>query len=214
MGALRELFDEYECDKGTKKHMYDRCYEPYMEAKRNEPINILEIGCFRGESTKAFLDYFPHANIYTIDIFERVKPKDIEVLNDERCHWLKHDTTNAYLPTAMKNKWGDVKFDFIIDDGAHWPEANRKTFESCFPFLKEDGVYFIEDVWMLDRDYAANHSWVKRRPHLYSLGEHIRLMTTIEKYDLKHYDYTKTVRKHNGVEENYPDSYILRVKNA
>lgn len=207
MGALRELFDKYGCDKGSAKHKYDRCYEPYMEPYRNEPINILEIGCFKGESTEAFLEYFPHANIYTLDIFERVKPDDISALNNDRCHWLKHDTMNAYLPTAMKNKWGNVEFDFIIDDGAHFPLANRLTFQHCMPFLKQGGTYFIEDVWMLDK--MKPHPWTEGRPHLYDMGEHIRFMTEVEKFDVKHYDYRTTTVSGSGA---YPDSYILRVR--
>ena len=209
MGTLRNLFDKYNCDKGTEKHKYDRCYEPYMEDRRYDQLNILEIGCFRGESTEAFLEYFPHATIYTIDIFERHQASTIDVLKNERVKWMKHDTMNAYLPTAMKKKWGNVEFDFIIDDGAHFPLANRLTFQHCMPFLKQDGVYFIEDVWMLDR--MKSHPWVDTRPQLYSMPEHVRFMNTVEKYDLKHYDYRTTKIKGFGA---YPDSYILRIKHG
>ena len=68
---LKTLFDDYDCDKGTKKHHY------YMNTMKNtlshlkdEPINLLEIGTYLGASTQAFHDYFPKANIYTIDIFQ------------------------------------------------------------------------------------------------------------------------------------------------
>jgi predicted O-methyltransferase YrrM len=207
MGTLRELFDKYGCDKGTKKHKYDRCYEPYMADRRDDQLNILEIGCFRGESTWAWLEYFPHATIYTIDIFERHTPNEIDVLKEERVKWLKADSMNASLPMKMRKEWGDVEFDFIIDDGAHWPQANRLTFENCMPFLKQDGAYFIEDVWMLDR--MKSHPWVEGRPQLYSMPEHVRFMTTIEQFDVKHYDYRTTTVAGSGA---YPDGYILRVK--
>ena len=49
---------------------------------------------------------------------------------------------DASLPNIIKNAWGKhIKFDFIIDDGAHYPEANRLTFENCYPFLKKNGTY-------------------------------------------------------------------------
>jgi predicted O-methyltransferase YrrM len=212
MGTLRELFDKWDCDKGTKKHCYDNCYEQYFWDVKDDQLNLLEIGCFRGESTAAFLEYFPHATIYTIDIFERTHPDSLDVLKDERVKWLKYDSCHAALPNAIRRMWGnDIKFDFIIDDGAHWPEANRKTFENCFPFLKQDGVYFIEDVYMLDRDYAANDPWVKKQPDRYKIGEHIRLMNTIDKYDVKHYDYHEREYMHLGAICRNPDSYILRV---
>lgn len=217
MGTLRDCFDRYGCDKGTTKHMYDRCYEIYMEDRKDDQLNILEIGCFRGESIEAWLDYFPHATIYTVDIFSRTDPDELEVLKNERVKWLKYDSTNAGLPMKMQYHWGnDIKFDFIIDDGAHWPQANRKTFEHCFPFLNQDGVYFIEDVWMLDRSEKANHDWVRKNPDRYVYGEHVRLMSEVEKYDLKHYDFSGTVRtnKVGGFKESYPDSWIMRIKHA
>jgi len=201
MNTLRELFDIHQCDKGTKKHRYDRCYEIYMEEKREDAIKILEIGCFRGESTRAWFDYFPNADIYTIDLFERVDASTIDVLNQDRVHWLKADSLNASLPMRIRKEWGDVQFDFIIDDGAHYPDANRLTFNNCFQFLKEDGVYFIEDVWMLDK-MKKTHSWVANRPQLYGMPDHIRFMTTIEEHDVKHYDFT----------DGHPDGYILRIK--
>jgi len=209
MGTLRNLFDKYDCDKGTKKHKYDRCYEHYMEDRRYDQVNILEVGCFRGESTEAFLEYFPHATIYTIDIFERHQASTIDVLKDERVKWMKHDSTHAALAMKIRREWGDIKFDFIIDDGAHWPEANRKTFENLIDLLDQDGVYFIEDVWMLDR--MKSNPWTDARPHLYSMPEHVRFMNTVEKYDLKHYDYRTTKIKGFGA---YPDSYILRIKHG
>lgn len=205
MATMREIFDLNGSDKGTKKHKYDRCYEHYMRDKKDDQLNILEIGCFKGDSIGAWVDYFPHATIYTIDIFDRVKSEEIDILKHERVKWLKGDSTHVVLPHNMRKEWGDVKFDFIIDDGAHWPEANRKTFENCMPFLAEDGTYFIEDVFMLDRPWG-NTAWTQKHRQRYILGEHIRLMTMLEdsRYDLKHYDYHR----------QHPDSYILRVQNA
>jgi hypothetical protein len=218
MGTLRDLFDLYKCDKGSSKHLYDRVYEPYMEEKRHDQINILEIGCFRGESTAAWLEYFPNATIYTIDIFDRVSTNDIEVLKDERVRWLRHDSMNANLPNAIRKAWGnDIEFEFIIDDGAHWPEANRLTFQNCFQFLSKTGSYFIEDVWMLDKGDNYQSDWVRRHSDRYVMGEHIRLMTLLERpeYNLKHYDYSQEIKRNKrGFDERIPDCYILRIQHA
>ena len=207
MGTLREMFDKHGSDKGSKKHKYDRCYEEFFEPVRNDEVNLLEIGCFKGDSTAAFREYFPNGNIYTIDIFERHTAESIDVLKQDRVHWLKHDTMHAGLPHAIRKTWGlDIQFDFIIDDGAHWPIANRLTFENCFDFLKEGGSYFIEDVWMLGGEaksnQVVNNNWVKRRPDRYEVTEHFRLMDSIrERGDVDHYDFTT----------GYPDGYILRI---
>jgi hypothetical protein len=213
MGTLRELFDKHGSDKGSKKHRYDRCYEQFFEPVRNDEINLLEIGCFRGDSTSAFREYFPNGNIYTIDIFERHSADSIDALKLDRVHWLQHDTMHKALPLAIRNKWGDIEFDFIIDDGAHFPIANRLTFENCVSFLKEGGSYFIEDVWMLGGEAKSpkvtTNNWIKRKPELYDVQEHYRLLDTLRDHgDVDHYDFTTTNVKGRG---GYPDGYILRV---
>ena len=196
IGMLKELFDKYECDKGTEKHHYYKEYEKYFESVREEPINLLEIGTFKGASTRAFHDYFPNANIYTIDIFVRTLPEELDILSEERVHWLKADSMDASLGSKIKSEWGDVKFDFIIDDGAHWPEANRLTFENCISFLKEDGTYFIEDIWPLHRmsQNEMSNPWIQNRLDLYDVLKHNHFMTTLEKYNHKTYDRRKETR--------------------
>ena len=205
IGMLKQLFDKYKCDKGTEKHHYYKEYEPYMESVREEPINLLEIGTFKAASTRAFHEYFPNGTIYTIDIFTRTNPKDLDILSEERVKWLKADSMDASLGTKMRNAWGDVEFDFIIDDGAHWPEANRLTFENCIPFLKDDGTYFVEDIWPMHRMSQAElqHPWIQNRLDLYDMLKHNRLMTKLSEYSHKTYDRRK--------ETKCGDTYIIAV---
>lgn len=203
---LKELFDKYDCDKGTEKHHYYKDYEPYFESVREEPINLLEIGTFKGASTRAFHEYFPNANIYTIDIFVRTKPEDLDILSEERVHWLKGDSMDASLGSKIRKEWGDVKFDFIIDDGAHWPEANRLTLQNTLPFLKDDGVYFIEDVWPMDKMNPSElaHPWLTRHADRYDMLKHIQFMNTLDDYNTKVFDRRK--------ETNCGDTYIIAVE--
>jgi demethylmacrocin O-methyltransferase len=37
-------------------------------------------------------------------------------------------------------------FDIIVDDGSHINEHQIETFKVLFPFLKDDGIYVIEDT--------------------------------------------------------------------
>ena len=71
MSAMRDFFDKFECDKG-KKHGYEAVYEPDFEPLRNKSIKILDVGVFKGASVQAWLDYFPKATVYGIDIFMRI----------------------------------------------------------------------------------------------------------------------------------------------
>lgn len=197
--SLRELFDKYECDKGTEKHHYYKEYEQYFESVRLEPLKFLEIGTYKGASTRAFHAYFPNATIYTIDIFSRriAIPASASILIARRVEWLKADSTSPNVGIAIKDLWGeDIKFDFIIDDGAHWPEAIHKTFNNMFPFLKEGGKYFIEDMWplsIMDEKELA-HDFIKGQPNLYSMPDHEKLMETLSIYNTTHYDRRKETR--------------------
>ena len=197
MSELKKLFDKYKCDKGTGKHHYYKDYEPYFENKRNEPLNILEIGTFKGASTRAFHEYFPNATIYTIDIFVRKQPEELhDILSEERVKWLKGDSMNSSLGMKMKKYWGDVKFDFIIDDGAHYPEANRLTFQNCHPFLKEGGVYFVEDFIPLHLMSLEElkHDWVVRHAKRYTMLEHNKFMTELDQHNYKFHDRRKEIK--------------------
>ena len=51
---LKEIFVKHKCDKGIK-HRYWEIYQKDFESLRNQPINILEIGTFKGESTNCLL---------------------------------------------------------------------------------------------------------------------------------------------------------------
>lgn len=207
MSELAKLFNRHDCDK-SRKHRYEQVYEPHFEPRRNDEINLLEIGTFKAASTKAFRDYFPNANIYTIDIFQRTRPENLPILNDEKVHWLKADTTIATLPQLMRDEFGaNLKFNFIIDDGAHWPMANLLTFRNCFPFLTEDGTYFIEDVWPLElmSFQQLRHPWLLSRQERYSQLDNNQFVEEINKHTVVRHDLRKT--------SGQPDSYIIAVSN-
>ena len=95
-------------------------YETYFKKIKNKNVKLLEIGTFNGASTEAFYNYFPNGIIYTIDIFTRNKPENLSILEKDRVRWLKSDSTDPSLVNKIKQAWGDIKFDYIIDDGAHW----------------------------------------------------------------------------------------------
>ena len=205
MSELANLFNRHDCDK-TRKHMYHTVYEPHFEKVREHEINLLEIGTYKAASTKAFYDYFPNAQIYTIDIFVRTNPDNLDILKKERVHWLKADTTIASLPTIMKDNWGDVKFDYVIDDGAHWPMANLLTFRNVMPFLSQDGTYFVEDVFPLEKMSFAELSipWITDRPDKYNQLDNNAFIGELDNYHTTRHD----LRKVTG----YPDSYIIEVQ--
>ena len=50
--------------------------------------------------------------------------------------------------STKKETWEQVpnNFDFIIDDGSHYPQHQIDTFLNGFSHLKSGGLYFIEDT--------------------------------------------------------------------
>lgn len=192
---IKSLFNKYDCDKADK-HLYHKIYGPEFEKRRDQNINILEIGIFKGASTRSLLEYFPNAVFYGIDIFERVSLESIDIHSNPRVNWIKGDSM------SVKPDWG-VEFDFIIDDGAHWPNANRLTFLNCIQFLKEDGVYWIEDVFPLDKlrknISKRDSKWLKERPDIYTLEAHNELLEILKRYQFTERDH----RELSGHEDSF-----------
>ena len=202
---LNSIFIQNGCDKGTK-HTYSKVYEKDMEKVRNEKINLCEIGIFKGASIAAWLDYFPNATIYGVDTFQRINPEDIEVLQNPRVKWLAADSLKAGVGIKIQKEWGDVKFDFMIDDGLHTPEANALTFQNFSPFLKEHGIYYVEDAWPLDimTMDEMDIDWIKSRSDRYNMLKMNTFFSSIKDFKYKRFD----LRKDRGI----PDSYIFRVQ--
>ena len=201
---LEDIFNRNRSDKASK-HKYHTVYGPEFEHLREQPINVLEVGVFRGESLAAWLDYFPNATIYGIDIFTRVEPAAIDVLNDERVKWLKADSTKPTVQSMIDVAWGDIEFDIIIDDGLHTPEGNALTFSNLWPYVKDTGAYYVEDVWPIDIMDAKqmNNRWFKQFPDTYTKQKMDLFLQAIDGHTIERFD----LRNQTGA----LDSYIIKV---
>tara|TARA_B100000424_G_C22834500_1_gene445603 strand:+ start:241 stop:828 length:588 start_codon:yes stop_codon:yes gene_type:complete len=191
---MKELFKKYGCYKIL--HDYSELYEADFGPIRKEKLNFLEVGIFQGQSINVWLEYFPNANIYAIDTFERFSVEALPMLNHERVTYAKLDSTSKACNDYFKEL--GVKFDFIIDDGLHTPDGQRKTFDNLIEFTD---TYYIEDVWNLEK-LGKNHSWIRKHPNDFTLHKYKKLIETIEKYTVTHHDWRL---------KNKPDSYILKV---
>lgn len=201
---LEQLFNKYKTDK-SEKHGYHKVYEKYFEKFKDKPINVLEIGVWEGASTLALHEYFDTAQIYGIDIFERFAMESLRAFKLERCHFVKGDSMDSNILDEVKKQWGDIKFDIIIDDGKHTPRANMETFKNFSSFLSDDGYYFIEDVWPLEKMINLDHWWLSKKPHEYNTTINNEFLTTLEQSGMKIKNYD--LRQESGE----PDSYIIRL---
>lgn len=105
-----------------------------------------------------------------------------------------------------KKEWPRIRFDIIIDDGLHTPDANAKTLHNLFPLLKKNGSFYVEDVWPLDimTTKEMEHWWIQKYPERYNILEMNKFTAEIEGKDIKRFD----LRSLSG----HPDSYIIRVR--
>ena len=49
------------------------------------------------------------------------------------------------MRSVISSEFGAVPLDLVVDDGCHFLEETRATFETVFPFLRPGGIYVIED---------------------------------------------------------------------
>ena len=164
---LVSLFSKYNLDKLVNK--YDKLYVELFKDNATEVKNFLEVGIGttdaikvsnmawyknneasnyqHGNSLRAWRDYFVNANIYGVDVDCGT------VFTEDR---IKTFCSSSFDADNMNNIMAEIgEMDVIIDDGLHTLEGNLQTLQILFPYLKEGGVYVIEDVnqendWFVD----------------------------------------------------------------
>ena len=93
-----------------------------------------------GSSLKVWKEYFFNANIFGADI-----DKDI-LFQEERIKTFFVDQLDEISIKDMWKKIGFIKMDLIIDDGIHTLDGCKIFFDNSIEYLKDDGIYIIEDV--------------------------------------------------------------------
>lgn len=162
--SLGSIAKSYHSDKGYfgpsnlwSGNNYVDTYEAYLRDRSEDELTMLEIGIgvpgenwdskiAKGEniqggaSLKMWYDYLPKAQIYAVDINPATH------LENERIKTFIVDQGDPEQLKKFKSKIGDVKFDFIIDDGSHRGDHQQISLEHLWPLLKHGGYYFIEDL--------------------------------------------------------------------
>jgi hypothetical protein len=133
---------------GTDKwgyHWYAQHYQSHFHRLRKKRLNLLEIGVggyddprAGGESLRMWKDYFPNANIFGIDVFDK------SGLEEPRIRIFKGSQDDPDFLAWVAGQIG--RLDIIIDDGSHLNEHMVASFQALFPLLAEGGFYAIEDL--------------------------------------------------------------------
>lgn len=133
---------------GTDKwglHRYASHYQRHFCHLRNKKFNLLEIGVGGhdapdkgGASLRMWKAFFPHANIYAIDIFDK------SALEESRIRIFRGSQANPDFLRCVVGQIGQI--DVVIDDGSHVNEHVISSFKTLFPLLSGNGIYAIEDL--------------------------------------------------------------------
>jgi len=151
---LADLFNEYGSDKSTA-HDYHLLYGALLADSTENELDILEIGLGTnntrilanmgnqgkpGASLRAFRDYLPNSHIFGADIDRKI------LFSEERIKTFPVDQLDSQSFDDLSRNLGERKFDLIIDDGLHVPNANLNTLLFGLRLLKNDGCMVVEDI--------------------------------------------------------------------
>lgn len=126
-------------------HDYLSRYQREFGHWRNDSIRLLEIGLNKGASIKLWLQYFPNATVYGIDINDFKNEVGIEDHSLPRFTFVKGDAGDV----NFWNTFNDVHaapFDVIIDDGCHFSGPIQIAFNHLWRRVSPGGYYIIEDL--------------------------------------------------------------------
>lgn len=104
------------------------------------PLRLLEIGVSRGGSLQLWRKFLgPQAVIFGIDIDPLCKALDQPDLPVR----IGSQADPEFLQGVVKEMGG---LDVVIDDGSHFPEHQRASFDALFGLMSEGGLYVVEDT--------------------------------------------------------------------
>ncbi|MDO8896271.1 MAG: class I SAM-dependent methyltransferase [Bacteroidales bacterium] len=155
MNSLLQYFNNNTENAIHKWTHYFDIYDTHFSKYRNKPVTILEIGVYQGGSLNMWKNYFgKDAQIFAIDINPECKQFEAENIkifigSQEDPEFL------SYVKTQMP------KVDILIDDGGHSMRQQIVSFEELYDHVKDDGIYFIED---LHSSYWSNYGGGYKNP--------------------------------------------------
>lgn len=137
--AIRYGTDKWNC------HWYVRHYQRHFRHLRRKRLKLLEIGVGGygsprqgGASLRMWKEYFPHAMIYGIDIYDK------KALEEDRIRIFQGSQDDPSFLGEVVGETGAL--DIVIDDGSHINEHVIKSFNFLFPHLSDESIYVVEDT--------------------------------------------------------------------
>lgn len=141
--TLNELAIKHNTDKADFCHNYCPIYQSLFDGIKETTNYLFEIGISEGASLRMWAEYFPKATIFGIDI-EPFNPLHKGQLDERIKTFVAHQQKEEDLLNVI---WQiGTPLDIVIDDGSHDQQHIIASLKTLYPFLKEGGLYIIEDV--------------------------------------------------------------------
>lgn len=130
------------------RHMIDWYETRFAE---HEPGRVLEVGIFKGGSVVLFEGLWNPERLVAVDIMtERVAALDEFVGSNGlggrvRLRYGIDQADAAAMRSVIGDEFADAPLDLVIDDGCHYLDETKATFDAVFPYVRPGGTYVIED---------------------------------------------------------------------
>ena len=141
---LPALARHFDTDKWGER-WYAVHYQRHLAHLKHRRFNLLEIGVGGheapdqgGASLRMWKAFFPAAQIYGIDLFDK------SALEERRIKIFRGSQADPEFLRWVANRIGRI--DVVIDDGSHINEHVIVSFKTLFPLLPDGGIYAIEDL--------------------------------------------------------------------
>jgi predicted O-methyltransferase YrrM len=140
-----------------------------LATRRDQPLEVLEIGSWEGRSAIFFLQYFRNCRLTCIDTFQGspehlLRPKwQVELPHIEerfdrnlaefsgRFEKIKDTSSRALARLRAQGR----RFDVVYVDGSHHSADVRADAESCWPMIRHRGIVIFDDYeWTFFPDEA------------------------------------------------------------
>jgi hypothetical protein len=153
--TLNDLFEYFNSDKGNfflnqytrsrKKdkiqgHQYAFFYDKYFKDIKNNQLNILELGSFKGGAAAALSFFFKNSKIYSGDLYP-----DIFNFYSKRIINFKIDTSSEDSINKFVEK-NNLNYDIVVEDAGHFLKDQIISLFLLFKTLKPKGTFVIEEL--------------------------------------------------------------------
>lgn len=129
-----------DADVAVKPAAYLPAYEELLAPLRDQPISLLELGIWTGDSLEMWRDCLPQATVVGVDL----QPPDLDL--GERVVIARGDQSDGAFLHGLRAAHAPGGFDVIIDDASHLGQLTARSLQHLYSeHLKPGGLYVIED---------------------------------------------------------------------